>query len=102
MNKLQPEDIEWRMSSSYSGNWNHRSLFRDDKLGVQMEKYQKVNDAGSIGKPKIYYFIDDCEKEMTDIDDLCKTWSELKNFDDPNNEIVWEKKIVKTIKLNPK
>jgi len=32
----------------------------------------------------------------TDIQKLCDDWNEIKNYDDPNCEIVWVKKIVKT------
>ncbi len=66
-----------------------------------MEKISKLKDNGGFCKPKTYFYITGQEKEYTDLEELCKDWNEIKNFDDPNNEIVWEKKIVPIIKLFP-
>ncbi len=53
-----------------------------------------------LGNPKTYFYITGQEKEYTDLEELCRDWNEIKNFDDPNNEIVWVKKIVPIIKVN--
>ena len=33
---------------------------------------------------------------------LCDCWNERNNFDDPNNEITWVKKIVPIVSLKPR
>ncbi len=99
-NKLDPLDISWQMKSSIGYDNQHHALYRCDEYGLQMETITpKSKTTDEFGKAKVYFYIDDCEKEMTEIEDLCDTWNDLKNFDDPNNEIVWKKKIVPTIKL---
>lgn len=99
-NKLEPLDIGWKMKESRGFDNAHHALFRCDEFGLQKETITNKNKASGIfGTPKNYYYIDKCAKEMTDIQDLCDTWNELKDFDNPNCEIVWEKKIVPTIKL---
>lgn len=99
-NKLEPLDINWKMITSMGYDDMHHGLFRCDEFDLQKETLtNKSKSTGEFRKPKVYYYIDDCAKEMTDIQDLCDVWNELKNFDDPNNEIVWEKKIVPVIKL---
>ena len=99
-NLLEPEDIKWKFRTSLAMDTYHQTLYRNDEYGLQMEAIVNRSKAtGQFGKSKTYYYIDDCEKEMTDLQDLCNTWNELKNFDDPNNEIIWEKRIIPTIKL---
>lgn len=99
-NKLEPEDIEWKFITSMGFSTAHHSKFINEEFGLEMEKISKVKDNGQFGKPKIYYFITGQEKEYTELGELCKDWNEIKNFDDPNNEIVWVKRIVPIIKLN--
>ena len=38
-------------------------------------------------------------REFTDIQTLCDCWNERSNFDDPKNEIIWEKRIVRIINI---
>ncbi len=98
-NKLEPEDIKWRFISSMGFINYHHSKFINKEFGLEMEHItHKLNDF-TFRKPKIYYFITGQEKEYTDLQTLCDDWNEIKNFDDPNNKIVWVKKIVPIIKL---
>jgi hypothetical protein len=99
-NKLDPTDIEWKFITSFGCTHQHHALFRDDRYSIQMETITPKSQTTQVfGKKKVYFFIDGCEKEMTEIEDLCETWNDLKNFDDPKNEIVWERKIVPIVKL---
>ncbi len=97
--KLEPEDIKFRLVSTISFVDHHHLQFVNEEYGLTMEKLTNVTDSG-FGKAKTYYFINGQEKEYTDLNELCKDWNEIKDFDDPNNEIVWVKKIVPIIKLN--
>lgn len=100
-NLLCPEDIEWKFIMSMGFDDYHHSKSVNKKYGLEMEQItKKLADGFSFGKPKTYFFITGQEKEYTDLQKLCDDWNEIKNFDDPENEIVWVKKIVKTIKLN--
>jgi hypothetical protein len=103
MNKLEPDDIEWKGLSFWSFENYHYAVYRNEKYKIQREVITNISKlTGDFSKhPKVYYFIDGCDKEMTDLQDVCDTWNELHDFDDPNNEIVWIKKIVPVIKLNP-
>lgn len=99
-NELQVEDIEWRFITSMSCTTHHHSKFINEEYGLEMEKITNVKADGGFGKAKTYYFMTGYEKEYTDIDELIKDWNEIKNFDDPDNKIVWVKKIVPIIKFN--
>ena len=102
MNKniLEPQDIKWRFISSMGFVGYHHAKYVNEEFGLEMEKITpKLNDF-EFRKPKTYYFIKGQEKEYTNLQTLCDDWNEIKNFDDPNNEIVWVKKIVPVLKLN--
>jgi len=95
-NKLDHADIDWRFIASMAFDTFHHSKFRCEKYGIQKEAITNRSKlTGNFLKPKVYYFIDGCEKEMTSLDDLLNTWNELNEFDDPNNEIAWVKVIRK-------
>jgi hypothetical protein len=94
MNKLEPDDIKWKFVSSLACRDYHHSKFTNDEFGLEMEKVTKVVDEG-FGKPKTYYFITGQEKEYTNLQTLCNDWNEIKNFDDPDSEIIWVKVIRK-------
>ena len=99
-NLLQPEDIEWKFICSLAFTTHHHAKMVNKEFGLECEIItKKIDDFTFSKKPKVYYFIIGQEKEYTDINELCKDWNEIKNYDDPNNEIVWIKKIVKIIKL---
>lgn len=98
-NTLQPEDIEWKYVKHITLTTNSHMLFRDERFKVQWEQITKRDGHGYVGKSKNYFFIDNIEREFTDLNVLCECWNEIKNFDDPNNEITWIKKIVPVIKL---
>jgi hypothetical protein len=98
-NLLSPEDIEWKFVMSMAYTDFHHSKSVNKKYGLEMEVITKKIDYYTFGKAKVYYFITGQEKEYTDLQELCNDWNEIKNFDDPENEIVWVKKIVKTVKL---
>lgn len=102
MNQLEPEDIEWKFISSMGFTTHHHSKFIDDKFGLEMEKISNIKDDGSFGKAKTYYFITGQEKEYTELNELCKDWNEIKNYDDPNSEIKWVKTIRDKNKTNDK
>jgi len=93
MNILTPEDIKWENVIHISMDDEHISKFRNEEYGIQWEQYTKVKWPCDFAKPKNYYYIDDQEKEYTDLQALCDDWNEIKNFDDPNAEIVWVKVI---------
>ncbi len=95
-NVLEPEDIEWKMVSSWSFMKEHVCQFRNEEFGLQKEVVTNKKALGSYGKPKTYYYMDGQEKPYTVIEELCKDWNEINNFDDPNSVIVW----VKVIKNN--
>jgi len=99
-NTLEPEDIEWRFISSMALSNCHHSKFINEEYGLEMEKITPIRTNGDFGKAKTYYFITGQEKEYTELEALCIDWNEIKNFDDPNNEIIWVKKIVPIINLN--
>lgn len=98
-NLLEPADIKWKYVKHLTLSDMSQILYRDDKFKIQWEQLTNRDGHGWSGKPKNYYFIDGIEKEYTDIQKLCDDWNEIKNFDDPESEIVWVKKIVKIHKL---
>ena len=100
-NLLCPEDIVWKFIMSMAFSDYHHAKMVNKEYGLECETItKKLSDGFSFGKAKVYYFITGQEKEYTDLQKLCDDWNEIKNFDDPDNEIVWEKKIVKIIKIN--
>lgn len=99
-NNLSVEDIEWKFISSMAFIDYHHAKFVNAEYGIEMEKITNKDAYGEFTKPKTYYFITGQQKEYTDLQILCNDWNEIKNFDDPNNEIQWVKKIVPTIKLS--
>lgn len=100
-NMLTPDDIgEWKFVSSFAFTTHHHTKFVNELFGLEMEKITNISAQGNFGKPKTYFYITGQEKEYTDLEQLCVDWNEIKNFDDPNNEIQWVKKIVPVIKLN--
>ena len=94
-NLLEPADIKWKYVKHITFSDYSHFVHRDEKFKIQWEQITNRDGHGWSGKPKNYYFIDGVEKEYTDIEKLCDDWNEIKNFDDPDNEIVWVKKIVK-------
>ncbi len=90
-NKLEVDDIEFRFRKSMAYTTLHHQLHRDDNFGIQREIITKKNADGSFGSRKTYFFMDGNNKEYTDLQELCDDWNEIKNFDDPNNEIIWVK-----------
>ena len=103
MNKLDPEDIEWQFISSIGFTDCHHAKLINKEFGLECETITKTSKlTGDFLKPKVYYFITGQKKEYTNIQLLCDDWNEIKNYDDPNNEIVWVKKIIKAKGLNSK
>ncbi len=99
-NLLEPEDIEWKFIMSMGFTTNHHAKYVNKKYGLECETISKISaSTGHFLKPKTYYFITGQKKEYTDLQKLCDDWNEIKNYDDPSNEIVWVKKIVPTIRL---
>ena len=94
-NIICPEDISFKFIKSLAMVDEHISMMRNEEFGIQCEQYTKKKNDFEFAKPKTYYFIDGQEKEYTDIQKLCDDWNEIKNFDDPNNEITWVK-VIKT------
>ena len=99
MNVLTPEDIEWKLQTTMALSNEHRMLYRNNDFGFQMEIYTKKKSDFEFGKPKTYYFRDDCEKEYNDLQALCDDWNEVKNYDDETTEITWVKVIKKKKKI---
>lgn len=95
MNKLAPEDIRWRFITSVGYSSHHTTVLRDEEFGIQCDKVSVINQYGEFGKPKLYFFMDGQKREFTDLQVLCDVWNEIKNYDDPNSEIVWVK-VIKT------
>lgn len=85
MNKLQPEDIEWRFIRSMSGQ-THHSISRDERYKIQMEMVSRTKPSGEPGKPKVYFYIDDHSAEFYSEEDLCNAWNEIYDFDRDNPE----------------
>ncbi|WP_417444663.1 hypothetical protein [Joostella sp.] len=99
-NLLSPEDIRWEFISSLGFVDQHHAKYINKEFGLEMETItKKLSDGISFGKSKVYYFITGQEKEYTCIQLLCDDWNEINNYDDPENEIVWIKKIVPIKKL---
>ena len=98
MNVLSPEDIEWKLISTMALTTEHRMLYMNNQFGFQKEVYTKKTSEFTFGKPKIYYFRDDCEKEYNNLQKLCDDWNEIKNYDDETSEITWVK-IIKNKKI---
>lgn len=95
-NQLDPFGMTWVMIQTSAYNDYHHALYRCERYGVQQEIITPKNpETGEFGRPKVYYFIDDCDKEITSIEDLVDTWNDLKSFDDPDNKIVWIRKTIK-------
>lgn len=76
-------------------------VFRDERYKIQREQITNRNAHGKVGKAKNYFFMDNVPREFTDLQELCDCWNERPNFDDPDNEIIWVKKIVPVNKLKP-
>lgn len=100
MNKLTPEDIEWKLVRSYSFNSEAFTVFRDNRFSIQQEQIVKTDGNGWTGSMKKYFYMDSIEKPFKTEQELCEAWNERNDFDDPNNEIVWVKKIVPIRKMN--
>ena len=98
-NLLEPEDIKWKYIKHLTMTTQSHMLFRDEQYKIQWEQITNRDGHGWVGKAKNYFFIDELEREFTDLQELCNCWNERNNFDDPNNEIIWVKKIVPKIKL---
>jgi len=98
-NALDPYDIKWKAVSFMSLKDCHLSKFINEEYGIEMEKITPKSDGEGFRKAKTYFFITGQEKEYTDLQELCNDWNEIKNFDDPKNEIIWVKKIVPIVKL---
>lgn len=98
-NKLCPDDIEWRYVKHMTLSTESHYILRDERFKIQCEKITKRDGHGHTGSTKTYFFIDGQEREFKTEEELCDAWNEINEFDDPNNEIVWVKKIVPTIKL---
>jgi len=98
-NLLEPEDIEWKYIKHVTMTTQSHTLFRDERYKIQLEQITNRDGHGWVGKAKNYFFIDTLEREFTDLQELCNCWNERNNFDDPNNEIIWVKKIVPIVKL---
>jgi len=95
INKLCPEDIEWKFISSLAFTDCHHARYTSKEFGLEMETITKKKNDYEFGNCKIYYFITGQEKEYTDLQILCDDWNEIKNYEDPNSEIVWVKVIKK-------
>lgn len=91
MNYLTPEDIEFKFISSMGFTTYHHAKYLNLEFGIEKETITKKKSDFQFGSSKTYYYITGQEKEYTDLEELCKDWNELKNFDDPDNEIVWVK-----------
>lgn len=92
MNVLEPVDIKWRFVSSLACSDCHYAKYLNEEFGLEMERETKVVDYGcGFAKPKTYYYITGHDKEYTDLQKLCDDWNEMKNYDDPNDEITWIK-----------
>ncbi len=100
-NLLEPEDIEWRYVKHITMTTQSHFLFRSEQFKIQWEQITNRDGHGKVGKAKNYFFIDEVEREFTEVQELCYYWNERNYFDDPNNEIIWVKKIVPTVKLKP-
>ncbi|MGK0447019.1 MAG: hypothetical protein ACJA2M_000790 [Polaribacter sp.] len=98
-NMLEPSDIEWIYYKHLTLTTQSQFATRNEKYGLQHEQITNRDGHGFVGKAKNYYFIDNIEREFTDLQELCDCWNEINNFDDPKNEIVWIKKIVPIRKL---
>ena len=99
MNKLEPNDINFIYDCHLTLTTCSHYVYRDETYGIQMEQIVKRDGHGWSGTPKNYYFIDNVDREFISIETLCECWNERNNFDDPDTEIVWEKKIVPIKKL---
>ena len=82
MNQLTPEDIRFKFIHSLGMDDYHHALLRCDEYKIQCEKITP-KQGENFGKPRTYFFIDGCERD----------------FDDPENEIVWVKTIVRQVRI---
>ena len=83
---------------------HYHELRRNDEYGLQKEVVTK-RDANGFAKKggKVFYFIDNDEREFTDIDALCDAYNEKFNFaqDHPDYELKYVKVIVKRNGTSP-
>lgn len=100
MNKLTPEDIEWKLFRSYSLTNESYSLFRDKRYSLRQERITKTDGHGWTGSTKKHFYIEGIERPFKTEQELCDAWNERNDFDDPDNEIIWVKKIVPIRKIN--
>lgn len=98
MNKLTPDDIEWKFLCSLGMTTHHHTKSINKEYGLQREVITKKRGDFDFGSSKTYYYINGCAREFTKIQDLCDCWNELHDFDDPDDEIVWVKIIKPKIK----
>ena len=98
-NLLTPDDIEWKYVKHLTFTTESHYVLRDERFKIQCEKITKRDGHGKTGSTKTYYFIDSLERQFTDEEELCEAWNERNDFDDPNNEIIWVKKIVPIVKM---
>ena len=80
INKLCPEDIKWKFTSSLAFTDCHHTKYISKEFGLEMEVItKKLSDNLSFGSSKTYFFITGQKKEYTDLQILCNDWNKIKN-----------------------
>ena len=94
---ISRDDVKLVLKKSMGFTNNHHSLFRDEELGIQCEVITNKNKWGGFAKPRSFYFIDNIEKEFTELDDLIEFYNEKFAFEgeNPDMEVKYVKVIVK-------
>lgn len=89
------DDLQLRILSCMSMEGSGFVKYRDDVNKISAVTITPRKDELSYGKPKTTYYIDNVEKEFTDLDELIDFYNEKFRFEEenPDQEITFVKVI---------
>ena len=100
---INSEDIQFQFISSMSCRTQHHTMLRDNNLGIQCEQIANRTSCGTgVKSTKNFYFIDNDEREFTDLEKLVDAYNEkfVLDGEDPEYEVKFVRVRVKRDKAN--
>lgn len=95
------ESINWKQTSRIAYSSHYHSLYEDKELGISKEVITKrTNNGYGIGKVSTFFFINNDDREFTDIDKFIDAYNEKFKFEseNPDHEVTY----VRVVKLKQK
>ncbi len=93
MNKLCADDIQWKYKEHLTFTDHSHYVDRDERFKIQKETITNRDGHGWVGSSKVYFFIDHCPVQFSNIGDMVKVWNELNDYDKATTEVKWIKVI---------